>query len=134
MRRHRAYTLIEVLVIILVIALLAGALIPALSVNRRKKERVDCINHLKQIDLACKVFPSDSDDRFQYSTWNCIVYTNDTLAWLHFQAMSNELRLPAVLVCPGDFGNKRAAENFGLGAKADSSSLASKGNAAVSYF
>jgi prepilin-type N-terminal cleavage/methylation domain-containing protein/prepilin-type processing-associated H-X9-DG protein len=51
-RRHRGFTLIELLVVIAIIAILAAMLLPALSAAKRKAQTVNCVNNLKQMDLA----------------------------------------------------------------------------------
>jgi prepilin-type processing-associated H-X9-DG protein len=130
----RAYTLIEVLVIVVVLFLLAGILIPALTVTRQKKLREECVRQQKLIGLAFKVYPGN-DDRYPYAQPNSLAFSNVTQVWLHFQEMSNELQTAKILSCPADLERRQnAALNFKLGAQADSSSLATKRNDAVSYF
>ena len=56
-----AFTLIELLVVIAIIAILAAILLPVLSMARSRGQAVACINNLKQLTTACKIYAEDNN-------------------------------------------------------------------------
>src|SRR5688500_16889126 len=101
-----AFTLIEILVVIATLTILVTIFLPALAKQRSQKPQIDCANNLKQVGLSFRLWAGDGGDRYQTA-----LSTNDggTMEFIqtsevfrHFQALSNELGTPKVLVCPAD--------------------------------
>jgi prepilin-type N-terminal cleavage/methylation domain-containing protein/prepilin-type processing-associated H-X9-DG protein len=61
--RHRAFSLVELLVVIVVIAILAALLLPVLSSARARGRRTACLNNLRQINLALRMYGDDHNDK-----------------------------------------------------------------------
>lgn len=59
-----AFTLVELLVVIGVIAILAGLLLPALARARQLGQRIACVSNLKQLGLAFQVYRDSNNERF----------------------------------------------------------------------
>jgi prepilin-type processing-associated H-X9-DG protein len=102
------FTLVGLLVIVAVIAILAAMLLPALASAKKKAQRINCVNNLKQNGLAFRIWEGDNNDKYPMS----VVQDSGTPERVahYFQVMSNELSTPKILICPADTRN--AAVNF----------------------
>jgi competence protein ComGC len=112
MNRKRAQAglgLIELLAILAVIAVAFFLLMPQIIRCKAKPERIKCVNNLKNIGLAFRIFASDNNDQFppQILATNGIDVTS-LRALEVFRFLSNELSTPKMLQCPAD--KQRAAQ------------------------
>ena len=57
---RRGFTLVELLVVIAIITILASLLLPVLSKGRARAQTVDCIDHLRQLQLAWHMYAHDN--------------------------------------------------------------------------
>lgn len=61
---QNGFTLIELLVVIAIIAILAAMLLPVLSKAKNKTQAIYCMNNLKQLTLAWKLYTDDNRNVF----------------------------------------------------------------------
>ena len=86
MRIHRAFTLVELLVVISIIGVLISLLIPAIAKSRQASLKVKCAANLHQLGIAYSTYSISNKNWLPY---NLGYVTNDTM-WLN-QNAANEL-------------------------------------------
>jgi prepilin-type N-terminal cleavage/methylation domain-containing protein/prepilin-type processing-associated H-X9-DG protein len=64
--REYAFTLVELLVVVAIIAILAALLLPALSSARQKGARAVCLSNLHQIGITIHNYAADNEGKIPY--------------------------------------------------------------------
>ena len=100
----RAFSLIELIVLLVAVVLLVLVVVPALTRAKQKSQQIDCMENLKQIGLAFRLWSGDNADRFmmRFSTNEGGTMEVANEVWRSFLVMSNELYTPLILACPSD--------------------------------
>jgi hypothetical protein len=98
--------------VVLPLVILPAMLLPALSHAKGRAESINCINNMKQIGLAYRIWALDHGDEFPFNVSTnrggtlelCAMGQDgfDSNPALHFQVISNELSTPKILVCAAD--------------------------------
>lgn len=133
-RKSTAFTLVELLVVVAIIAVLAALLLPALTRGKARAQRVECISDLNQLGTAFQMFAHDHQGRYPMQTPFAdggsmeLVQAGESIngvfyfSYRHFQTLASELVATKPLVCPADIDRTAAA------------SFAQLQNSNVSYF
>src|SRR5436309_15933540 len=68
--RRRAFTLVELLVVIGIIALLVGLLLPALGRARSQAQSVACLANLRSIGQAINIYAVNNKQSLPFGYWD----------------------------------------------------------------
>jgi competence protein ComGC len=113
--RAAAFTLIELMMIVVGLAVLVLLCISGLPRARHRARLNQCEKNLKQIGLAFRISSLDSNDSYAFGRPAASGGSLEAIAtgetFRHFQVMSNDLQDCRILVCPLD--DRKRATNFG---------------------
>ena len=102
-----AFTLIELLAVISIIALLAGMISPSLQRVRAKAETTVCLSNLRQIGTAVWLYIPDNGNKFPSinNPWGEQIFTNEGATNL-LGALAPYGITAKLLSCPADLKSK----------------------------
>ena len=110
------FTLTELLVVIVIIGLLAGFLLPALSNAREKTRDISCINNLRQLGIIFNIYVEDHDGYLP---------TSETIIAppSYWSSKLNSLvGDPGIFICPSDrkpFNDNGVTLSYGYNSELD---------------
>lgn len=100
-RRRRAFTLIEMLVVIAIIAILAALLFPALGTARTRAKKTQCLNNVRQIAAATVTQFGELGDKLPFREGGNFAYGFAAEQLLPY--LGGNLK---VFDCPANTGNQ----------------------------
>ena len=98
--RRAAFTLIEILVVIAIIAVLAAILFPVFARARENARRSSCQSNMKQSSLAVIQYTQDYDEHFPLGLWVDSMGNHRTA----FDSIQPYAKNTQIGICPSDDG------------------------------
>lgn len=110
MPRRRAFTLVELLVVIGIIALLISILLPALNKAKESANRIACGSNMKQIATALLMYTNEYKGNFPSLAVSAPIRPEDWIAWQpgrnpdesQIARYLGKKFSPKVFICPSD--------------------------------
>jgi prepilin-type N-terminal cleavage/methylation domain-containing protein len=112
-KRLQGMTLLETIVVMVLLAVLVAMLAPGFGPNPRQKAvRISCVNNLKQIGTAYRIWENDNGGKYPMQQAEALggmqgIFSNSMsagrFAYLPYAIMANEMgQSPKIVVCPSD--------------------------------
>ena len=121
----KAFTRLELVVVLAVLCLLAAVTWPALAVTAARSERATCVNNLRQIGRAYQIWGSDHDGQRPWDVGESSggqhppppLSPPGLALWYQFYFVSGDLGTPRILACPSDnlLPQRHVADNWTMG-------------------
>jgi len=109
-RRCGAFTLVELLVVIGIIAVLLAILLPALAKAREQAMRTSCLSNLRQVYMCFQMYAQENQDhvpigyRVGRKQWDSMIYSGTSKKFTLFGTLylSGHMLAPEVFYCPAE--------------------------------
>lgn len=95
------FTLVEILVVMTIMAILAGMLLPALTGGRKRSDQAICTSNMRQLCMFINQYARDKDVYPEGATWAGLSSVEDG-------ALGRYVKEPKIYVCPADTDLKDA--------------------------
>lgn len=105
---RKRFTLVEMLVVVAIIAILAGMLLPALNKARSKARFISCKSNVRQITLVLIQYAGDNGDYLPMQV-NAVDALNKGFldTYLGFKSVNRPAAMNTIMFCPGFRGETK---------------------------
>jgi type II secretory pathway pseudopilin PulG len=114
---QKGFVYYELLIVLGIIGIMAVMIVFVLTrpmTNPHLRARSQCVNNLKQVSLAYKIWENEHGDKFPMAVstakGGAMGFDTGADVFRQYQVMSNQLSTPLVLICPAD--TRKTAAGF----------------------